>query len=158
MVSGRSKKADTNSRSTAFRFARLTSVSTTRPSTWWRIRQERADLHRGGVGAQQPPVRKIERVGHGARRMVGRDVERGEVVEVVLDLRPLRHLAARTAEDRLDPQPGARHGMERTACGPASRQRDVEPAGGERALDPLPFEPLAATGGGGGGRVARRAE
>lgn len=51
-----------------------------------------ADLHRGGMGPQQPPVREIEGVVHRPRRVVGGDVERLEVVEVVLDLRTGRDL------------------------------------------------------------------
>ena len=46
----------------------------------------RADLHRRGVRAQQPPVGEIEGVVHRARRVIGGDVERLEIVEVVFDL------------------------------------------------------------------------
>ena len=75
------------------------------------------DLHRGGVGAEQRQrlrrVRRaaarrrivgrrrqrlgeVERVLHVPRRMLGRHVERFEVVVVVLDLGPLEHLIAET--------------------------------------------------------------
>ena len=72
--------------------------------------EQRADLHRRGVRAQQPPVGEVEGVVHRPRRMIGGNVERLEVVEVVLDLRARGDIEAGTAEQRLDPQtrPGDR--------------------------------------------------
>src|SRR6185295_6737450 len=82
-----------------------------------------ADLHRRRVRAQQrrgahlrvghaPAVRapraaddrrvEVERVLHVARGMIGRHVERLEVVEVVLDLRAFENLVAHVREDVLD--------------------------------------------------------
>ena len=71
------------------------------------LRQHRADLHRRGVGAQHQPravgaLRQIERVVLLARRMLGRDVERGEIVEIVLDMRALGDGETHLAEDRDD--------------------------------------------------------
>ena len=94
-------------------------------------RQQRTDLHRRGVRAQQPAVREIERVVHRPRRMVRRDVERFEVVEVVLDLGPGGHVEARATEQRLDAQPRARHGMQPAALFAPPRQRDVDAPGSE---------------------------
>ena len=53
-----------------------------------------ADLHRRGMRAQQQPrailaLGEIERVVHLPGRMLGRDVEGGEIMEIVLDVRPL---------------------------------------------------------------------
>ncbi len=93
----------------------------------------RADLHRRRVRAQQPPVAEIEGVVHRARRMVGGNVERLEVVEVVLDFRPFRELNPALPEDRLDAQARARHGMQAADGLPATGQRDVDRAGRELA-------------------------
>ena len=60
------------------------------------------DLHRGGMGAQHPAILEVKGVVHGPRRMMGRDVERLEVVVVVLDLGAFRDLEAELAEQRLD--------------------------------------------------------
>jgi hypothetical protein len=64
------------------------------------------DLHRPylvgrRVGAQDDVVREVERVLHRPRRVVGRDVERGEVVVVELDLRALDDVEAHPDEDVL---------------------------------------------------------
>ncbi len=58
------------------------------------VLNHRANLHRRGVRTQKHPppirilVRKIERVVHRARGMGLGHIERGEIVPVVLDLRP----------------------------------------------------------------------
>src|SRR5437660_910650 len=69
------------------------------------VRFHGPDLHRGGVGSQhhllvatQPHV---QRVLHGTRRMRRRDVERLEVVPVVLDLRPFGDAVSQPGEDVL---------------------------------------------------------
>ncbi len=135
-----------------FRLAKLTPSSTSRPSTWWNIGvcvtsessdrrgpgaitasgrlsargAQRADLHRRGVRAQQRALAvpgEIERVVHRARRMIGRDVQRVEIVEVVLDLGAVWPLEAGFAEQLLDAQPRARHRMQAAAAarrGPAA--------------------------------------
>ena len=48
------------------------------------------------------PRRQIERVVLLARRVLGRDVERGEIVEILLDMRPLGDDEPHLAEDRDD--------------------------------------------------------
>ena len=52
----------------------------------WRPRFHGSDLHRRRMGTQQHAVVEVERVVHCPRRMVRRDVERFEVVVLVLDL------------------------------------------------------------------------
>ena len=96
---------------------------------------QRADLHRRGVRAQQPPVGEVEGVVHRPRRMIGGDVERLEVVEVVLDLRTRGDLEAGAPEQRLDAQarPGDRVQAARLLAAPG--QRHVDAPGGELALD-----------------------
>ena len=49
--------------------------------------------------AQQAAVAEVEGVVHRARRMVRREVQRLEVVPVVLDLRAVGELVAEPAED-----------------------------------------------------------
>ena len=74
-----------------------------------RLRLHRAHLHRRGVGAQQH-VRvglDVEGVLEHPRRVAGRVVEGGEVVVVVLDLRPFGDPVAEPDHDVLDQPRGA---------------------------------------------------
>src|SRR4249919_1975727 len=76
--------------------------------------------------AQQAPVAKIEGVVHRARRVVRREVQRLEVVPVVLDLRTIGQRIAQATEDVGDALQRAADGMDSTARGVATRQRDVD--------------------------------
>ena len=71
-----------------------------------RLRLHHADLHRRRVRAQQHLLGlaelHVERVLHRARRMAGREVERLEVVPVVLDLGPFGDPVAEADEDVLE--------------------------------------------------------
>ena len=71
----------------------------------------RADLNRRRMRAQELAVRKEERVVHRARRMIQRNVERVEVVEIVFDFRPFatRKPAARKSASARE---RARHRMQ----------------------------------------------
>ena len=75
-----------------------------------RLRLHHPDLHRRGVRAQHASCRArrvdVERVLHAARRVVGRHVERLEVVPVGLDLGPFGDLEAEADEHVLEPLPG----------------------------------------------------
>ena len=75
--------------------------------------------------------------------MVRRDVERLEVVEVVLDLRPGGDLEAGAAKDLLDAQPRQSDRMQAAALLAPSRQRDIDAPGGELALDLRALQRLA---------------
>ena len=98
-----------------------------------------ADLHRRGVGAQHHAAlpsgarRQVEGVVHLPRRMLRRDVERGEIVEIVLDVRALRRREAHLAEDRDDLVDGLADRMDAALGSGPRRQGDVEPLGGEPA-------------------------
>ena len=79
------------------------------------------------VRSTLPPGRRvpsaaldIEGVVHLPRRMLGRDVEGGEVVEVVLDVRPLGDAEAHLAEDGDDLVDGLADGMEAALALPAA--------------------------------------
>ena len=89
-------------------------------------RQHGADLHRRGMGAQQQAVLEEEGVLRVARRVVRREVERREVVEVGLDLRTLGHAVAEPGEDldHLALDEGDR--VEVAQRGPAAGQGDVD--------------------------------
>ena len=83
--------------------------------------------------------------------MVLRRVERGEVVEVVLDLRTVGDGEAQRGEQRLDALQRARQRMQAARAGAAAGQRDVERLGGELRGELRVGERLAA-------RVERRFE
>ena len=122
--------------SVPFRSANVIPSSTTSPSTWWntgrvgrvgrlapvhtagrddvdgwRLRLHRPDLDGGGLGAQQELGMAgdvdVDRVLHRARGVIRRDVQRFEVVPLVLDLRALRRPgipgAGRCRRSRLPP-------------------------------------------------------
>src|ERR1700739_2478862 len=76
--------------------------------------------------------------------MVLRNVERGEVVEVVLDLRTRGDVEARAAEQRLDAQPRARHRVQPSRLLAPSRERDIDAAFDEPTLDVGALELRAA--------------
>src|SRR2546421_3015338 len=103
-----------------------------------------AHLHRARVRAQQKRQTvgvlelDVERVLHRARGMVLWIVERGEVVPVGLDLRPLGDVEAKRAPDGLDSLPGAHDRMDAAASATAAGKRDVERFLG-RARRELPF-------------------
>src|SRR5574340_617927 len=78
------------------------------------VRLHVAHLHRRGVGTQHMLRIDVEGVVHRARRMVFRDVQRGEVVEVVLDLRAGRDGKTQRVEQLLDALQRARHRMQAT--------------------------------------------
>src|SRR5487761_202536 len=67
--------------------------------------------------------------------MVRREIERLEVVEIVLDLRTRGDLEARAAEDLLHAQPRQSDRMQPAALLAAARQGDIDTAGGVLALD-----------------------
>ena len=83
--------------------------------------------------------------------MVLRLVERGEVVEVGLDLRAVGDVEAERAEDRLDALERARDRMQAADAAAAAGQRDVERLLRELRVELRVGERLAA-------RVERRFE
>src|SRR5262249_30479587 len=100
-----------------------------------------ADLDGRGVRAQEQwrarrPVEQ-ERVLRVARRMLRREVERLEVVEVALDLRPVGDRVAHAEEDLLDPPANDRQRGQSPRARAAARQRYVD-GGGAVARRGLP--------------------
>ena len=100
------------------------------------VRLHVADLHARRVRAQQrggrcrratcSGRREIQRVLHVARGMLGRHVERFEVVVVVLELGPLEDEEAHAAEDRFDALAQQRQRMAVAERRGPARQRDVD--------------------------------
>ncbi|MPM96087.1 hypothetical protein SDC9_143244 [bioreactor metagenome] len=64
------------------------------------VGQHGADLHRAGLRTQDPAVREIKRILRVARRMILRRVQRVEIVEHSLDLRPFGHEEPHPPEQR----------------------------------------------------------
>ena len=85
-----------------------------------RLRLHRAHLHRRGVRAQQHALGQVEGVLRQPRRVLGRVVERREVVVVVLDLGALEDREAEPDEDVLH--------------APADLRDEVQVAGRERRV------------------------
>jgi hypothetical protein len=73
-----------------------------------------------------PASPQVERVHHLPRGMLGRDVERGEVVPVVLDVRPLGDRETHLAEDRGQLVDGLADRVHAAIGQRARRQRDVD--------------------------------
>ena len=96
-----------------------------------RLGLHRADLNRARVGAEETTVGQIERVLHLPRRMVGRDVEGGEVVPVVLDFRAVGQFVAEAAEDLGDALQRAADRVHAAAGCIAARQGDVDGFAGQ---------------------------
>ncbi len=97
----------------------------------WLMGLHVADLHRGGVGAQDLALaafvlRQIEGVVLLARRVLGRDVEGGEVVKVVLDVGADSDAKAHLTEDGDDFLDGLADRMQAADGVGARGQRDVE--------------------------------
>ena len=102
--------------------------------------QHGADLHRAGVGAQhQRPALllglEVEGVHHLARRVLLRDIERAEVVEVVLDVRALGHGEAHLAEDRDDLLGDLADRVDAAVGARPHRQSDVLPLGEQLGVE-----------------------
>ena len=100
------------------------------------VRLHVPDLHRRGVGAQQHLgaivfFRQVEAVVHLPRRVVGRNVERGEIVEVVFDVGAFGDGEALGGEDGDDFVHHLADRMDSAQRLGAHRQRHVDPLGGE---------------------------
>jgi hypothetical protein len=84
------------------------------------------------VGAQQRAVVEVERVVHGPRRMVRGNVERLEVVVVVLDLGPRHDRVTGAGEDLFDAQHRLGDRVQPAAALASPRQSDVDALGRQR--------------------------
>ena len=93
-----------------------------------------AGLHRGGVGAQHDVVIHVEGVLRVARRMVLRDVQKLEVVVVVLHLGALHDLVAHAHEDVDHLIESNVHRVQGTGAARRSRQGHVHGLGLQAGL------------------------
>ena len=100
-----------------------------------RLRLHRPHLHRRGVRAQEYALGQVERVPGRPGGVLGRMVQRGEVVVLVLDLRALEHREAEADEDVLHAAPDLGHQVQ--AAGGLRRvagQRHVDAVFGQAAV------------------------
>ena len=108
-----------------------------------RVLLHRTDLHRRRVGAQHEIGTQVERVEALAGGMIGRDVERVEVVVIAFDFGPEQHREAAPLEVAGDVVQRAPHRMDRALQRCGAGKRDVDD-GGELALEAGVRESLAA--------------
>src|SRR4249919_2931815 len=94
-----------------------------------------AHLHARGVRAQQATIPEVEGVVHRTRRMVRREVQRLEVVPVILDFRAIAQLETEAAEDVGDALDRAADRMQAAAAGVEAGQRDVNGFRGEACIE-----------------------
>ena len=99
-----------------------------------------ADLHAGGLGAQQASGIEPESVVVSARRMVTRDIQRIEVVVIVFDFRARRHGKAELTEETFNTVDGAGDRMQAAIFNAATRQRDVDGLCSQTSIQRRPFQ------------------
>ena len=101
-----------------------------------RLRLHRPDLRGRGLGAQQefrvPRNRDVQGVLHRPCGVIRWDIERLEVVPVVLDLRPLHHAEAEAREDADHLALDERHRVQRAGAGATPGQGEVDTVGLEQ--------------------------
>ena len=90
------------------------------------------------------PVGKIERIVHGARRMIRRNIERLEIMKIILDFRTGGDLKSRLHEDPLDSQARASHRVQAARLLAAARQSHIDGARGKLGAQRLPLQAFAA--------------
>ena len=99
-----------------------------------------AHLDRGGVGTQHQAraigaLRQIEGIVHLAGRMAFRNVQGGEIVEIVLDIGTLGDLEPHLAENGDDLVDGLAHRMDASFDLRAGRQADIEALAREPGIE-----------------------
>ena len=102
-----------------------------------------ADLDRRGVRAQHMLLVDIEGVVHGARRMVGGDVQRGEVVKIVFDLRTFRLGITDGMEQRSNALQCARDRMQSADACTAPRQSHIQRLCGQLGIQSAILDGIA---------------
>src|SRR5690606_15365097 len=106
----------------------------------WLLAFHHSHLHGRGMRAQQPPVRKIERVVHCPCGMIRRDIQRFEVVPVVFDLGAFGDLEPGASEDLFDPAAHARDRVQPADPLPPAWERDIHRIARELLRQGLLFE------------------
>ena len=110
------------------------------------LRHHRADLNGRGVGAQHEPgavrpLGKIERVVLLARRVLEGDVKRGEIVEILLDMRAFGDRETHFAKDRHDLVDRLADRMKPPCGGEGHREGRIGALTGEPLFERGPPEP-----------------
>ena len=116
-----------------------------------RLRQHRADLHRRGVGAQHEAravraLRQIECVVLLTRGVFGRDVQRREIVKILLDMRPLGDDEPHLAKDRDDLVDRLADRVNAAGLARLHRQGDIGALAGKLCGARRAAEPIAGFG------------
>ena len=88
-------------------------------------------LHRRGMRAQHVLIVDIKSVVHGTGRMVFRNVERREIVEIGFNLRAFRHFETDGMEYLFESIHGQRDRMQATRARTTRRQGDIDSLAGE---------------------------
>src|SRR5690606_9104381 len=109
------------------------------------VRLHVPDLHGARVGAQEPAVGSPERVLRVAGGVLGREVERLEVVAVRLELGAGHDLVAQGGEDVEEPVRDERQQVQPARRRTGAGERDVEALARELPGDGLALQLLAAT-------------
>ncbi len=104
------------------------------------VLQHGANLHRGCVGAQQQARLEVERVVHGARRVILRDVQRREIVEVLFNFRARMHFESGLPKDVDHAAQRAGDRMQLARGQAAPRESHVDGLSREFGLDPCRLE------------------
>ena len=103
----------------------------------------RVNLHRRGLRAKRKIARNIEGVCGVASRMTRRNIERVEVIEAGLDLRPVLDRVAHRNKDIFKPVANKGQWMEMTARRTGPGERNVDPVAFERPSLGICSEALA---------------
>jgi hypothetical protein len=77
----------------------------------------------------------VRSVVHRARRMILRNIEGREIVEVILNLRPNGNVKSGATEQRLDAQPRLSNGVQPAALLTAAGKGHIDAAGNELAIN-----------------------
>ncbi len=83
------------------------------------------NLYRRGMGTQHGMLIKIKGIVHGARRMIFRNIQRGEIVIIILDLRSLSDFKTGLGKQCFDTFQCLCDGVSPAGMLATSRQRDI---------------------------------
>ena len=106
--------------------------------------QHIADLNRRGVGAQYVAVFHVKGVLHSARRMVGGNIQRLEIVKIVFDFRAVGHFKAHAVKQLDNALQGEGNRVQTAAALAAAGQSHIQGFGGQLGLQLGFVERIAA--------------
>ncbi len=95
------------------------------------------------MSAQQVPGRQIKSVVHGTGRMIFRDIQCREVIEIIFDLRALADRKTGSAKDRFNTLQGQRNRMQTSGLLTAPRQAHIDGICSQRVAQRISLESRA---------------